>query len=97
MTNWGFTVCMSSFFQAEDGIRDLTVTGVQTCALPISARTSTPAPRGPPSRWAREDHLEAGVFARAAPADREAGVGENPNEAVGVVLIGVIEDRKSVV
>src|SRR5688572_33428635 len=27
------------FFQAEDGIRDLTVTGVQTCALPISHRS----------------------------------------------------------
>src|SRR2546430_9669866 len=27
------------FFQAEDGIRDLTVTGVQTCALPISVRS----------------------------------------------------------
>src|SRR5256886_4929353 len=27
------------FFQAEDGIRDLTVTGFQTCALPISAFT----------------------------------------------------------
>src|SRR6266496_2310040 len=26
------------FFQAEDGIRDLYVTGVQTCALPIWAR-----------------------------------------------------------
>src|SRR2546430_5173911 len=26
---------MVFFFQAEDGIRDLTVTGVQTCALPI--------------------------------------------------------------
>src|SRR2546430_14355218 len=26
------------FFQAEDGIRYLTVTGVQTCALPISRR-----------------------------------------------------------
>src|SRR2546430_17483146 len=26
---------VSFFFQAEDGIRDLTVTGVQTCALPI--------------------------------------------------------------
>ena len=26
---WGF------FFQAEDGIRDTSVTGVQTCALPI--------------------------------------------------------------
>src|SRR5205807_4859130 len=25
------------FFQAEDGIRDYKVTGVQTCALPISA------------------------------------------------------------
>src|SRR5437879_12549719 len=27
---------MSFFFQAEDGIRDTSVTGVQTCALPIS-------------------------------------------------------------
>src|SRR2546430_10695776 len=27
--------CCIFFFQAEDGIRDLTVTGVQTCALPI--------------------------------------------------------------
>src|SRR5690606_40996811 len=26
------------FFQAEDGIRDFHVTGVQTCALPISCR-----------------------------------------------------------
>ena len=26
------------FFQAEDGIRDTSVTGVQTCALPISPR-----------------------------------------------------------
>src|SRR5256886_15874378 len=29
--------CLFFFFQAEDGIRDLTVTGVQTCALPISS------------------------------------------------------------
>src|SRR5437773_9318356 len=28
---------LSFFFQAEDGIRDRDVTGVQTCALPISA------------------------------------------------------------
>src|SRR2546430_10953695 len=28
------------FFQAEDGIRDLTVTGVQTCALPICSGKS---------------------------------------------------------
>src|SRR5207249_5800331 len=35
------------FFQAEDGIRDRNVTGVQTCALPISSKffnTMTPDP-----------------------------------------------------
>src|SRR5207249_12159552 len=31
---------MFFFFQAEDGIRDRNVTGVQTCALPISSRSS---------------------------------------------------------
>src|SRR5256886_10945293 len=36
-------------FQAEDGIRDLTVTGVQTCALPIS-----------PAAWP-EVHLRRGT------------------------------------
>src|SRR2546427_11914932 len=42
------------FFQAEDGIRDLTVTGVQTCALPIcggarggSVRLRRPDPQRP--------------------------------------------------
>src|SRR2546430_13601443 len=30
------------FFQAEDGIRDLTVTGVQTCALPICKVAAEP-------------------------------------------------------
>src|SRR5205807_5464157 len=41
------------FFQAEDGIRDYKVTGVQTCALPISVplrragvRPAIPTPRG---------------------------------------------------
>src|SRR5689334_992753 len=32
------------FFQAEDGIRDGTVTGVQTCALPISCSNAAPTP-----------------------------------------------------
>src|SRR5205085_4571095 len=32
------------FFQAEDGIRDLTVTGVQTCALPICMKASVTRP-----------------------------------------------------
>ena len=30
-----FNVYFFFFFQAEDGIRDWSVTGVQTCALPI--------------------------------------------------------------
>src|SRR5438876_7357362 len=54
------------FFQAEDGIRDGRVTGVQTCALPISvgtasARTSTTllrtvpsADRGSRLKWSRQ-------------------------------------------
>src|SRR5690606_39529594 len=32
------------FFQAEDGIRDFHVTGVQTCALPISVAWSAATP-----------------------------------------------------
>src|SRR5207249_9282680 len=34
------------FFQAEDGIRDRNVTGVQTCALPISLAPTTRAGSG---------------------------------------------------
>src|SRR3712207_8291450 len=38
------------FFQAEDGIRDIGVTGVQTCALPICRqprRATAPVARSP--------------------------------------------------
>src|SRR5204862_674279 len=37
----GGTLCFF-FFQAEDGIRDLYVTGVQTCALPILRADAAP-------------------------------------------------------
>src|SRR2546427_3589461 len=53
------------FFQAEDGIRDLTVTGVQTCALPISFQQIAERYR------ARED--AADYLARKI---REGGAGE---------------------
>src|SRR5690349_3320850 len=54
------------FFQAEDGIRDLYVTGVQTCALPISTQVAAaPVPEPP----------EAG-------ADAEAAQGPAPVSAV---------------
>src|SRR5688572_15526287 len=38
--SWWVFLIVFFFFQAEDGIRDLTVTGVQTCALPISSSTA---------------------------------------------------------
>src|SRR5256886_11081219 len=61
------------FFQAEDGIRDLTVTGVQTCALPISGR-----PRGdPPDRRA------------AAPRRPEAAPRRQAVQAVSADLAAV--------
>src|SRR2546430_4669375 len=41
------------FFQAEDGIRYLTVTGVQTCALPISSTVRPTPPLPPPSATIR--------------------------------------------
>src|SRR5687767_15688660 len=39
------TLWLCFFFQAEDGIRDKLVTGVQTCALPIPSRETTYAQR----------------------------------------------------
>src|SRR2546430_12545020 len=38
----GMLLLRSVLFQAEDGIRDLTVTGVQTCALPILQAKAAP-------------------------------------------------------
>src|SRR5207247_3092564 len=40
-TVWYDFLCYYLFFQAEDGIRDPLVTGVQTCALPISGHRQT--------------------------------------------------------
>src|SRR5437762_3982816 len=57
------------FFQAEDGIRDTSVTGVQTCALPISAPGRHPARHaGDRAAW-------------PAPTEEAAGRG-SPNDPV---------------
>ena len=50
------------FFQAEDGIRDIGVTGVQTCALPIYRRQGTALARGehPSSRSRLKAQLQKG-------------------------------------
>src|SRR5215813_15121454 len=62
-------MCRFFFFQAEDGIRDADVTGVQTCALPISAHGKvavlvfgfTKASKVPTSAWAQKINAEFGT------------------------------------
>src|SRR2546430_2890782 len=86
---WGVGAWMKSrrvrffFFQAEDGIRDLTVTGVQTCALPIClGPTTAPALAAdlsvPPARveaalavLQAEGFAMRGAFTAEAPAATE--------------------------
>src|SRR2546427_2270607 len=71
---------MVFFFQAEDGIRDLTVTGVQTCALPIyraaretgRGRRQRVGPRGRAERPAAHRGEAARVGRLAGPGDAAA-------------------------
>src|SRR5207248_3796813 len=74
------------FFQAEDGIRDRTVTGVQTCALPISARRFRP---GAPGAGApvRSRSGGAGVGADALAAMRKDGLMSEPVEEKRTVVV----------
>src|SRR4051794_41685832 len=48
------------FFQAEDGIRDGRVTGVQTCALPISETFNDVVPNGAGSTYTVDEAAAAG-------------------------------------
>src|SRR5215208_7727401 len=60
-------MCFFFFFQAEDGIRDGHVTGVQTCALPISSghpfvtRVTRPVTPVTPESALRDDRREMNV------------------------------------
>src|SRR2546421_3254681 len=86
------------FFQAEDGIRDLIVTGVQTCALPISrSHTAGGVDLRPADYHGPVDRaLSQAVF----PDSRAAG---EPDRADGAPRLsgrksrGECGDRKSVV
>src|SRR5688572_32143334 len=69
-----FTVSLYFFFfQAEDGIRDLTVTGVQTCALPISNGPSQ-------ERVIRQALASAGLTAADVDAVEGHGTGTRSEE-----------------
>src|SRR2546430_13130621 len=69
-----FVIYMFFFFQAEDGIRDLTVTGVQTCALPISPLVGRETELGfLTKRW--ENAMEG--EGQAVLLQGEAGIGKS--------------------
>src|SRR5207249_8897091 len=55
------------FFQAEDGIRDRNVTGVQTCALPISFAIFTATARADEVTEWNQTMLRAGTMAQTTP------------------------------
>src|SRR2546429_3776352 len=57
------------FFQAEDGIRDVAVTGVQTCALPISYQTTA-------MEWMRQQkHTSSNPSSRTKEVGKGTGLG----------------------
>src|SRR4030066_697657 len=76
------------FFQAEDGIRDSSVTGVQTCALPISKSIGIPnaAGKGAGSNGeVRESGPGAGILPQPGGAheSRKGDPSSNPGKVAG--------------
>src|SRR3712207_8336340 len=71
--------CRWFFFQAEDGIRDIGVTGVQTCALPIYAPADGRLERVPGSPGAPGDHTDPD----ADGPGRGPGPGPRPGDGGG--------------
>src|SRR3712207_7084146 len=65
------------FFQAEDGIRDIGVTGVQTCALPISARRT---------RYGVSAHVQAAVAAEVGAGGEARLLAGQPGDDGGDLL-----------
>src|ERR1041384_4835305 len=89
------------FFQAEDGIRDKVVTGVQTCALPIcqcgmrnaecgidgpDSASDTPAGAVlPPSEWSARARCDPRGGAHLRATDDRIGAGRLEDPHVGAV------------
>src|SRR2546426_12263017 len=76
------------FFQAEDGIRDYKVTGVQTCALPICSR------RGPafPETATRARRRASGPCS-SAPRAREGRAADRPAPCGSPFLVTAVAKR----
>src|SRR2546429_7463057 len=87
------------FFQAEDGIRDVAVTGVQTCALPICRSCKPKAATfrkqldtAQPRRWCRllevprKQHSAPPQWAGRWQPSRRLGLAARPDQVVCPVL-----------
>src|SRR5687767_15212804 len=82
----GNTFFFFFFFQAEDGIRDKLVTGVQTCALPISGVIEQREPVGREEAHAADGGLRAaGAHLPRSwdPGERELRAGRSEERRVG--------------
>src|SRR5258706_14406223 len=73
---------MFFFFQAEDGIRDWSVTGVQTCALPISRRRRSSGSTSSGARWSRAKQRRPATWGRQPPTANRQPSGNRPLGAV---------------
>src|SRR5258706_15675481 len=81
---------MFFFFQAEDGIRDWSVTGVQTCALPISPIdwefvNGSPTFKGMPRSG---QYREASAAQREGPFRRELALRKS---SLGIIRIPILQ------
>src|SRR5205809_4856182 len=81
--------CFFFFFQAEDGIRDVAVTGVQTCALPISYSST-------PSEYTSERVSMSRLFRLACSGDMYSGVPTMaPIPVISVLSVNVCPAARS--
>src|SRR6266853_5670278 len=92
------TLLFFFFFQAEDGIRDLTVTGVQTCALPIYGGGRRPrgaqrCTRGAAGRDPRTPRRRAPATRRSVSRGADGQALDLPFAADLDVLPGAAGDR----
>src|SRR6266540_5707724 len=93
MILWSSCFCwLFFFFQAEDGIRDRDVTGVQTCALPISFVTLK---TGAESSVDKLDELRNHVAKKIGPIAKPANVlftPELPKTRSGKIMRRLLRD-----
>ena len=101
-----FFVVVFFFFQAEDGIRDTSVTGVQTCALPISPARSSSSADESLAHLVFEANLavdcncgKSGVMLSSGTADLLGSAAAELRKLASTVgrFVSVQPDRKSVV